>query len=74
MTPEDRISEAVRALAEHFDVVQVFVQLHDSERDFTDAWVDGRGNTLARKSQVEDWLSDCTIMDNDDDDDGELTT
>lgn len=74
MTPEERITQAVRTLAEHFDVVQVFVQLHDSERDFTDAWVDGRGNTLARKSQVEDWLNDCTITGSDDDDDEELTT
>ena len=74
MTHEERLQEAVRTLAEHFDVVQIFVQLHDSERDFTDAWVDGRGNTLARRAHVEAWLSDCTVIDRDDDDDGELTT
>jgi len=74
MTPEERLSEAVRVLAEHFDVVQVFVQLHDDERDATDVWVEGRGNTLARRAHVEAWLNDCTVTDNDDDDGEPLTT
>lgn len=74
MTPEERLTEAVRVLAEHFDVVQVFVQLHDDQRDATDVWVEGRGNTLARKAHVEAWLNDCTVTDSDDDDGEPLTT
>jgi hypothetical protein len=74
MTPEERLSEAVRVLAEHFDVVQIFAQLHDDEKDATDVWIDGRGNTLARRAHVESWLNTCTVTDHDDDDGEELTT
>lgn len=74
MTPEERIADAVRVLAEHFDVVQVFAQLHDDQRDATDTWVDGRGNTLARRAHVEAWLNGCTVKDCDDDDAEPLTT
>ena len=75
MTPEERIAEAVRALAEHFDVVQIFAQIHNDERDFTDAFVDGRGNTLARKAHIEKWLTTGSFEYQSDEDDGEeLTT
>ena len=70
MTAEERLTEAVKALAEHFDVVQVFVQIHRDEVDATDAMTDGRGNTLARKQQIQSWLEEhCRIEPGD-----ELTT
>ena len=74
MTAEERIAEAVRTLAEHFDVVQIFAQVHNDERDFTDAFVDGRGNTLARRAHVESWLAECSVEHRDEDDGEELTT
>lgn len=63
MTPEERLTEAVRTLSEHFDVVQVFCQLHSDENDSTDVFCDGRGNTLARKHQIEAWLGDWHKID-----------
>ena len=74
MTPEERISQAGRDLAEHFDCVQVFVQLHDVESDSTDVWDDGRGNTLARHAQVQEWLNHCDRELSGGSDDEELTT
>lgn len=56
MTPEDTISKALADLGEHFEVVQLFVQVHDSETDRTETWSVGRGNHLARIQQVSSWL------------------
>jgi hypothetical protein len=56
MTPEDRLAQALADLGEHFEVVQIFAQVHDSETDQTETWSLGSGNHLARIQQVEQWV------------------
>ena len=56
MTPEDLLARAIADLGEHFDVLQIFAQVHDSETDSTETWSTGRGNHLARIQQVAKWL------------------
>jgi len=41
-------------LAEHFDVVQIFAQIDNSER--TETFNGGLGNMLARQKQIESWI------------------
>jgi sensor histidine kinase regulating citrate/malate metabolism len=56
MTPEDRLAQALADLGEHFDVLQIFAQVHDSETDQTETWSLGSGNHLARIQQVSTWI------------------
>lgn len=56
MTLEDRLAQALADLGEHFEVLQIFAQVHDSETDSTETWSTGRGNHLARIQQVKTWL------------------
>lgn len=56
MTAEDVLAKAISDLGEHFEVVQLFVQIHDSETDRTETWSVGRGNHLARIQQVSTWI------------------
>ena len=53
---EEALQRAVDILAEHVDTVQLFVTLHNSEGNYTDAWDHGVGNVLARTLQVQRWL------------------
>jgi hypothetical protein len=56
MTPEDVLARALADLGEHFEVLQIFAQVHDSETDQTETWSLGSGNHLARIQQVEQWI------------------
>jgi hypothetical protein len=56
MTSEDRLAQALADLGEHFEVLQIFAQVHDSETDQTETWSLGSGNHLARIQQVEQWV------------------
>jgi len=72
---QDALIKAVDLLSEHVDTVQIFVSLHNNEKDYTDAWDHGYGNRLARTLQVQQWLNSETVedeyWDEDDDEDEE---
>ena len=53
----ERVKNAVAALAEHFDTVQIFATRYDGgEGNGTRRWQHGRGNWFARYGQVHEWL------------------
>jgi hypothetical protein len=56
MSHEDILAQALADLGEHFEVLQIFAQVHDSEADSTETWSLGSGNHLARIQQVEQWI------------------
>jgi hypothetical protein len=56
MTHEDILAKVLADLGEHFEVIQLFCQVHDSETDQTETWSLGSGNHLARIQQVEQWI------------------
>lgn len=52
-----RLREAVEALGEHFDAVQIFATRHESgEHRGTGNWALGTGNWYARYGQIRSWL------------------
>jgi hypothetical protein len=65
--PEEIIGRALAALAEHFDVVQIFAQIE--KHGTTETYHGGLGNMLARQKQIEGWLD--TDWDDDDDEEEE---
>lgn len=50
----EAIQKALDTLAEHFDVAQIFVQIHRGE-DNTDGFEVGFGNFFARQMQIHRW-------------------
>ena len=59
MNDEDqrRVQAALDALGEHFDSVMIFVTLHTSTEDGTEAYAKGIGNWYARYGQVVEWVN-----------------
>jgi hypothetical protein len=67
--PEEIIGRALAVLAEHFDVVQIFAQIDNSER--TETFNGGLGNMLARQKQIESWIENDWHNDDEDEEDDE---
>ena len=51
---QEAIQKALDTLAEHFDVAQIFVQVHRGQDD-TDGFEAGFGNFFARQMQIHRW-------------------
>ena len=65
MTPQEaeiqRVQDAVTALSEHFDTVQIFVTIHRTtpEGDLKEGTTSinrGYGNWYARHGQINEWM------------------
>jgi hypothetical protein len=59
------IQRALDLLSEHFEVCQLFVQVHRGGDD-TQGWESGFGNMFARQLHVHRWSEDCmddTVID-----------
>lgn len=54
---KEAIAKALNTLAEHFEVCQLFVQVHRGE-DQTDGFEAGFGNFFARQMQIHRWHMD----------------
>lgn len=62
----EAIKHAVRLLIEHFDAVQIFASKHDMASDETQSVSFGVGNHFARACQVERWVEDNYVTEEDD--------
>lgn len=51
------LAEAVAALREHFDTVQIFVTRHDVDAEGTLSRAEGSGNYFARYGLCEQWVN-----------------
>lgn len=67
----EALQKALDILAEHFEVAQIFVQVHRGEDD-TEGFEGGFGNYFARQMQIHRWYHDqvvgCGHLDPEDDD------
>ena len=53
---KERVQQVATGLIEHCDSVQIFVTMHDGGTEVTKSYEYGKGNFLARRGQVEEWL------------------
>lgn len=56
----EAVERALNTLAEHFEVAQIFVQVHRGE-DQTDGYEAGFGNFFARQMQIHRWYGEQVV-------------